>query len=768
MKNKSLIKKTLIISVYLLVAAIGSGAAVFISELEELPDVRNLEKYRPILPAQVYDKDGNLIHEFAVEKRVLVTYRDIPKKVQDAIVAVEDANFWKHTGIYPIAIIRAFIKNMRAGKVVQGGSTITQQLATLLFLNREVSYRRKLKEALLAIQIEHKYSKEEILTLYCNQVFYGHGIYGIEAAANFYFNKHLKDLTLEEAALLAAIPKKAAEYSPILHPENAKKRRDYALKRMAEEGFISKEEADNAIKKPIKLADRTNDIEFAAYFIEEVRKQIEQKYGFDGLYEKGLKIYTTLDAKYQRIAEDALRRGLINLQKEKKWKNNLPHIAFKDIKELYNIDFKEWHNKIEERAILPAIVTEVSDTAILLKLSNYKVILPTEKWSWTRIKKGTDLMKVGDVALISIEKIDDENKLITASLEVEPEIEGAIVVIEIGTGKIKAMSGGYSFRRSKFNRATQAYRQSGSSIKPFIYAAAFEKGYTPADLVEDEPITFIDPSTHKVWSPQNYTGDFLGTVTFRRALELSRNTPSVRILNKIGVNSLIEIAKKANISSSIQPYLSSALGASDVTLLELSAAYASFANQGIYVKPYYIEKVIDIEGNTLEEHKTILSEVVSAETAYQITSILEGVIQRGTAVKAKVLKKKIAGKTGTTDDYTDGWFIGYNPSLLTGVWVGYDEKKTLGYKWIGSKVALPIWIDFMSKAIEDYPDEDFNPPSNIVLIPIDRYTGLRASPHCSSVIIEAFVKGAEPTDFCSCSKNIANPSKDENEESALD
>lgn len=768
MKKKSLIKKILIITVYLLVAAIGSGIAVFVSEFEELPDIRNLEKYRPILPAQVYDKDNNLIHEFAVEKRVLVTYKDIPKKVQDAIVAVEDANFWEHTGVYPIAIMRAFIKNIEAGKVVQGGSTITQQLATLLFLNREVSYRRKLNEALLAIQIEHNYSKEEILTLYCNQVFFGHGIYGIEAAANFYFNKHLKDLTLEEAALLAAIPKKAAEYSPILNPANAKKRRDYVLTRMAEEGFITNQEAKNAIAKPIKLAIRNNDIETAAYFIEEVRKQIEQRYGYEGLYTKGLKIYTTLDMNLQKIAERVLRRGLINLQKEKRWKNNLPHISLKDKKELYNVEFKEWKIKIEEQDILPAIVTDVTQQEIKLRIANYKTILTPEKWKWTRIKNGEQLLQVGDVALVSIDKIDEENKTIIASLEVEPEIEGAILTIEIGTGRIKAMVGGYSFRRSKFNRATQAYRQAGSSIKPLIYAAAFEKGFKAADLVEDAPITFIDPATHKIWSPQNYTGDFLGIMTLRRALELSRNTPSVRILNKIGIDKLIEIAKRANIRSPIQPYLSSALGASDVTLLELAAAYTSFANQGIYVKPYYIEKIVDIDGNTIEEYHPFLSEVMSAETAYQITSVLEGVILRGTAVKAKSLNRKLAGKTGTTDDYTDGWFIGYNTSLLTGVWVGYDEKKPLGNKWIGSKVALPIWMDFMKEAIANLPDEDFYPPSDIILIPIDRFTGLRASPQCPSVIIEAFVKGTEPTEFCSSEKHIAKPKIEQEEETAID
>jgi len=768
MKKRNLAKKLIIISIYLIIAAIGSATAVFISEMEELPDVRNLERYRPILPAQVYDKDGNLIHEFAVEKRVLVTYKDIPKVVQDAIVAAEDANFWKHTGVYPIAIIRAFIKNLEAGKIVQGGSTITQQLATLLFLNREVTYKRKLKEALLAIQIEHNYSKEEILTLYCNQVFYGHGIYGIEAAANFYFNKHINELSLEEAALLAAIPKKAAEYSPILQPENAKKRRDYVLTRMAEEGFITHEEAKKAIAKPIKLAVKTHDIESAAYFIEEVRKIIEQKYGYDGLYTKGLKIYTTIDMKLQKLAEKALRRGLINLQKEKKWKGNLPHLSFKDEKELNNIEFKEWNSKIAEQDILPAIVSSVEPQKITLKLANYKIIMTPEKWSWTRIKNAEQLVKKGDVVLVSVEKIDEENKTITASLEVEPEIEGAIVAIEIGTGRIRAMSGGFSFRRSKFNRATQAYRQAGSSIKPLIYAAALEKGFTPADLVEDAPITFIDPMTHKVWSPQNYSGNFLGVMTLRRALELSRNTTSVRILNRIGVNSLVEIAKKANISSPIQPYLSSALGASEVTLLELSAAYTAFANQGIYVKPYYIEKIVDIDNNTIEEHRPIISEVMSAETAYQITSILEGVILRGTAIKAKSLNRKLAGKTGTTDDYTDGWFIGYNTSLLTGVWVGYDEKKTLGYHWIGSKVALPIWIDFMKEALADSPDEDFHPPSNIVLIPIDRFTGLRASPECTSVIIEAFVKGTEPTEFCSPLRHALKPKLDEEETTTSD
>ncbi len=747
-EKRKFIKKLMIISAYIIVVAIGSSAAVIISELEEMPDVKSLERYKPILPAQVYDADNKLIHEFAVEKRVLVKFQDIPKIVQDAIIAAEDAHFWQHTGIYPIAIIRAFISNLRAGRIVQGGSTITQQLAKLLFLTPERTFKRKMKEALLAIQIEHNYSKEEILTLYCNQIYFGHGIYGIEAAANFFFGKHLNQLKLEEAALLAGIPKAAGEYSPLLNYKNALERRNYVLRRMYEENFITEKEAKEAMAEPIKLANKSEDVEFAAFFIEEVRKYIERKYGYEGLYTAGLKVYTTLDSKMQMLAEEALRKGLHNLAKKQKFNKNLMHISFSKSSELEYVSFKEWQN-MKEGKILPGVIIEVSSEEAIAKIDQYKCYMNFKSWEWTNIKKATELFKVGDVPLLRIDSIDNEKNLITCELEQEPPFEGAIFVMEIGTGRIKAMVGGYSFRRSKFNRTTQALRQPGSAFKPIIFAAAFEKGFTPADIIEDAPITFVNPYTHQVWSPGNYTGDFLGFITLRRALELSRNTTSVRLLNKIGVKSLIDMAKRLGIQSPIQPYLSSALGASDVTLYELVSAYSVFANQGIYVEPYFITKIIDADGNVLEEHHPFLREALSAEVAYLVTDVLKGVIERGTAVKAKSLNRILAGKTGTTDDFTDAWFIGYSPSLIAGVWVGYDEKKSLGKNQIGGRVALPIWIDFMKEALKDKPNEDFSVPANIEFIPIDRITGLRASVGCPSVILEAFIKGTAPISHCS-------------------
>lgn len=752
-EKRKFIKKLLIISAYIIVVAIGSSAAVFISELEEMPDVKNLEKYKPILPAQVYDSDNNLIHEFAVEKRVLIKFQDIPKIVQDAIIAAEDAHFWQHTGIYPIAIIRALVSNLRAGRIVQGGSTITQQLAKLLFLNPERTFKRKIKEALLAIQIEHNYSKEEILALYCNQIYFGHGIYGIEAASNFFFNKHLNQLTLEEAALLAGIPKAAGEYSPLINYKNALERRNYVLRRMYEENFISEKEAKEAMSKPIILANKANNSEFAAFFLEEVRKYIEKKYGYDGLYTEGLKIYTTLDTKMQIAAEKAIRAGLHNLSKRQKFNGKLMHLSYSDKSELEFVSFKEWNN-IEEGEIIPGIIIEVSSQEAVAKIAKYRCLMNFKSWEWTKIKEATRLFKIGDVPLLRVNKIDNEKNLIECELEQEPDMEGALLAMEIGTGKIKAMVGGYSFRKSKFNRAIQALRQPGSAFKPIIFAAAFEKGFTPADIIEDAPITFVNPYTHQVWSPGNYTGDFLGFITLRRALELSRNTTSVRLLDKIGVNSLINVAKRLGIKSPIQPYLSSALGASDVSLYELVSAYSVFANQGIYVEPYFISKILDSEGNILEEHHPILMEALSAEVAYLVTYVLEGVIERGTAVKAKSLNRILAGKTGTTDDFTDAWFIGYSPSLIAGVWVGYDEKKSLGRNQIGGRVALPIWIDFMKEALKDKSNEDFSVPSGIEFIPIDRITGLRSSPGCKSVILEAFIKGSAPTAHCSATQHI--------------
>jgi penicillin-binding protein 1A len=627
---------------------------------------------------------------------------------------------------------------------VEGGSTLTQQLAKMLFLKPEKTMERKMLEAMLAVQLERRYTKDEVFLFYCNQVYLGHGVYGVQAASNYYFGKSAKDLDLQEAALLAALPKAPQDFSPYTHAERALARRNHVLNRMVEEKFINKQTADATMELPLGVRPARPKSSIAPYYTEEIRKYLEEKYGYSGIYENGLQVYSNLDMNMQQIADRALSRGTRKLDKKHGWREIQIRLKPEEIQTYWA---PEWSVPLQPDTIVRGVVTDVTDRLVKVRIANQEVDLLPSGWAWTRHKDASSLVKKGDLTEFRIKEMKDD-KIISIDLDQTPLVEGALIAMEIKTGKIRAMIGGSDFAVKKFNHATQALRQTGSAFKPFVYAAAFERGYTPSDVMVDAPISYHNPWNNETWSPKNYTNDYLGPMTLRRALELSRNTIAVKLLEQIGVKYAIGYIDRFEASPNMQPYLPLALGASEATLIDMVRAYSAFGNQGLMMKPYYIEKILDRDGNLLEQDLPQPKEVMRADIAYLMTDVLQGVTIRGTAVKARILNRPAAGKTGTTDDCTDAWFIGYTPTMICGVWVGYDEKKSLGKKETGAEAALPIWIEFMQAFLKDKPVEEFQATSNIVTLAIDRLTGLRATPDCTDVIIESFVAGTEPAEYC--------------------
>ena len=744
-RKKKVFKNVLITLLYFFSISIGSLFGFFLSYLNRLPQVEQSETFRPNVPGQVYSSDGKLIEEFAVEKRVMLRSIDeISPYLKNALIAVEDAHFYQHPGVDPWGILRALYVNLKTGRVVEGGSTLTQQLAKLLFLKPEKTMERKIQEAMLAVQLERRYTKDEVFLLYANQIYLGHGIYGVQAASHYYYGKPAKDLTLEEAALIAALPKAPENFSPYTNPEQAMKRRNHVLQRMIQEKSITKLAGEEAKQNPLGVKTVVPKVSVAPYFTEEIRKYLEGKYGYSGIYESGLQINSTLDPGMQSAAERALDKGVRALDRRHGFRKITTILKEQEMEHYRSPD---WAELFEPGRIVKGVITEVNPRQIVVRIRKESVILLPEGWSWTGRKDPESIFVRGMVTDFKITEMKDD-RIAAIVLDQPPVVDGAIVAMDIKTGKVFALVGGSDFTTKKFDRATQAYRQTGSAFKPFIYAAAFERGFTPSDVMVDAPISYYDPWSKKTWSPQNYTGDFLGSMTLRRALELSRNTIAVRLLEQIGVKYAIRYIEHFEVNKNMQPYLPLALGASEATLMDMVRAYGAFANQGLMMRAYLVEKVLDRDGNLLEQNLPFAKEVMRADVAYLMTDVLQGVIRRGTAVKAKKLKRPLAGKTGTTDDCTDAWFIGYTPSLVVGVWVGYDEKKSLGKKETGAEAALPIWIDFMETVLKDKPVEEFQATSNIVTIAIDRHSGLRATPDCTDVILESFVAGTEPKQYC--------------------
>ena len=767
--KKKLIKAFLIIFLLASGIILGSMLGAYMAINQNLPAISELEEFEPSIITYIHGDNGEVIGEYAIEKRIEVPYEEIPEVLIRAIIATEDARFYGHRGIDFRGILRAVkedIKIRRRPGRLHGGSTISQQLARELFLHRKQTVRRKLKEVLLALQIEKRYSKEEIVTMYCNQFNLGHGAYGVEAASRLYFGKKASELNLEESAMIAGILRGPSVYSPYRNPELTLRRRNHVLNRMVEEGVLSKEEGEEARTKPLNVLPlHRSDSEFAAYFREEVRKYLEKNYGADALYREGLKVYTTLNTEYQRYAEEAICEGLRRLDKRQGWrddKRNLIEEGIENLEELEATALSSWIKpSLEEEQIIEAVVLSVSRNEASVKIKDYLGKLRNNDIAWTETKNLKNLIKRGNVIHVKIKKIKEEEKELLVSLDQEPILEGAFLAIEPQTGQIRAMVGGYSFERLKFNQTTQALRQSGSAIKPMLYTAALENGFTPANIIIDEPTEFIDRWSEEPWIPQNYDQKYKGAVTLRKGLEESRNIVTAKLLEFISPQTGVDYCQKFGITSPVYPYLALSLGAFEVRLIELVSALTTFPNKGIRIKPYFITRIEDKGGNILEETKVESEEVISPQMAYMMTYLLQGVVQRGTARAAAFLEKSLAGKTGTTDDYTDAWFIGFSPSLCAGVWVGHEKEKiTIGERQSGAVAALPIWIDFFQSIVEEEKrkaeeeeiepvEEEFEVPPNLVFVEIDRKTGLLATPFCLFPMKEIFFPGTEPARFCS-------------------
>ena len=716
-----------------------------------LPQIKNLEDIKPVVMTTLYDDRNAPIKDFAIEKRIIIKSTDIPAALKKALVAAEDNQFYSHWGINFRGFIRA-VGGVLLHKKWGGGSSITQQLARGLFLAPEFSISRKLQEMLLAIQIEKKYTKDQILTFYCNKIFLGGSIYGVEAAARYYFGKTVKEINVAEAALIACIvPNPNGLYSIFKRSENVLKRRNYVLLKMLLLKFISAKEYQEAlaVKIPEKPSDAGSE-SLADYFTEDTRKYLEAKYGDNLLYKGGLRVFTTLNGEMQRWAEDALCEGLRALDKRRGWRSreklfNLPENRL----DLHKYKLPAWENaRIEPGQILEGVVMEVGKTKAAVRIARFGGELQATAAKWTN-RPLPRLLKTGDVALFRILAVDMAKKRLELGLEQEPNVEGALLAVDNKTGEIKAMVGGYSFQKSKFNRAIQALRQTGSTFKPIIYTAALEHGFSPATIIQDEPFSYMDEWTGKLWEPRNHKGDFLGPLTFRRALELSRNVVTARILQAITPEIGVQYAKKFGITSDLKPYMSLALGAFEVTLKEMVEAFTVFANYGVRVNSYFIRSICDLNNNIIEENFPERKQVVEKETAFIMNYLLQGVVRSGTGWRARALPAPVGGKTGTTNDFTDAWFIGFTPTLTVGVWVGFDQKKSLGEEMTGAEAASPIFVKFMENYLNKYPETNkFRVPSGVYMINIDKYTGKLLTPDCLYPLNEAFLPGTEPIEFC--------------------
>ncbi len=761
---KKLLKWMIVLVVVLGLFLACGAAALWYLWSSNLPYIGSLREYNPPIVSVIYSSDGQVIGRFWEEKRIVIPLEQVPKHVIYAFVAAEDARFFEHKGLDLMGILRALIKNITAGKIEQGGSTITQQVTrSLLLKNTKRTYRRKAREALLSIQIEKNFSKDRILYLYLNQIYLGHGAYGVEAAARTYFGKSASELDLAEAALLAGLPQAPARYSPVTHFERAKARQRYVLQRMREEGYISKEEEIRAYNEELEIRGSEEDyFHRAPYFTEYVRQYLLKKYGRERLYRGGLKVYTTLDLEMQKAAQAALNKGLRELDKREGYRGPLRHLRPDEITS-YKQEQQEkvLVDDLKQGQIVEGVVEKIDHQHNWAEvwIGGKSAVLPFSEMKWARkpdpkvpyyragIKHVSEALSEGDVILVRLKKPGKSPFSWVVSLEQSPEIQGALLCMEPDTGMVRAMVGGRDFTISQFNRAVQARRQPGSAFKPIIYAAALDKGMSPADVIVDAPFVSDNGEDEKVWKPRNYKGRFFGPTLLRTALAKSRNVITVKILKRIGVDYVISYARQLGIKSTLNADLSLALGSSGLSLLELTRAYCVFASGGYLPQPIFVKRVVDRNGQVIEENQPTSEQVISQQTAYVMTDLLKAVVQEGTGWRVKALHRPAAGKTGTTNDLRDAWFLGYTPQLVTGVWVGYDDRTPMGKGETGSRAASPIWLYFMKEALKKMPVEDFSVPEGVVFAKIDAETGLLASPFSKKTVFQAFREGTEPHQY---------------------
>jgi penicillin-binding protein 1A len=683
-----------------------TAAGIYFYLSENLPKISSLKDYQPPVITTVYSDDNRKIGEFYLERRIVLPLDKMPTTLKAAFISAEDARFYKHKGIDILSIIRAFFKNIEAGTIVQGGSTITQQVTKSFFLTPEKSYIRKIKEAILAYRIDKRFTKEEILFLYLNQIYLGHGAYGVEAASENYFGKSAQELTLAECAVLAGLPQAPSRYSPFRYPERAKQRQIYVLNRMVAEDYITNIQATEAINQILDIKPKRNwYIEEVPVYTEHIRRYIEKEYGPDVLYKDGLNIFTAVNIEMQKIARQEIEKGLYDLDKRQGYRGPLKHLAPEEI-ETYSKELQKEldESPLEKGKIITGVVIEVDDIndTVIVRMGNKLGIIRIDDMRWARrpdpeiayyearVQHPGEVLKVGDVVQAKIiEKIFNTDRWWLA-LEQDPKAQAALLCIESETGHVKVMVGGKDFKESQFNRAVQSRRQPGSAFKPIIYAAAIDKGYTPATTIIDSPIVFEDRERDFTWKPRNYKERFYGPTLFREALAKSRNVVTIKI---------IDYARNLGINSNLNRDLSIALGSSGVSLLELVRAYSVFNNLGYLVQPIFITRIVDRNGNVMEEANPVRKKVIESNTAYIMTTLLEGVVKHGTGHRVRALNRPVAGKTGTTNNLFDAWFAGYTPRYTTGTWVGFDDESPLGKSETGSRAASPIWLGFMKKVL---------------------------------------------------------------------
>ncbi|MDJ0984522.1 MAG: PBP1A family penicillin-binding protein [Desulfobacterales bacterium] len=762
-------------------AAASVGVYFYLSK--NLPQISSLTQYHPPIITTVYSDDGRKIAEFFEERRIIKPLEEMPSALINAFIAAEDSRFYKHKGIDFYSILRAFFKNLEAGTIVQGGSTITQQVTKSFLLTPQKTYTRKIKEAILAYRIDKAFNKKEILYLYLNQIYLGHGAYGVEAAAENYFGKSISELNLAECAILAGLPQAPSKYSPFRHPERAKQRQIYVLNRMVAEGYIPQSKASEAINTEVEIKPRRNlYIEQIPYYTEQVRRYVEEKYGREVLYTQGLKIYTAANIEMQNIAQDEIVKGLHELDKRQGFRGPLKRLAPEEI--------ESFSEKIQAELEKDPLVVGRTTKGVVIKVDNKnktvtvrignslgKIALADMEWARkpdievayyeVKVKRPSEALTSGDVIWVKVKEKTEESDVWQLALEQEPEAQAALLCLEAETGFVKAIVGGRDFRDSQFNRAFQSRRQPGSAFKPLIYAAALDKHYeeeperfyTPASVIIDSPIVFEDEERDFTWKPKNYKERFFGPTLMRDALAKSRNVVTIKILQDIGIDYAIEYANKLGIHSDLSKDLSIALGSSGVSLLELTKAYSVFANRGYLIEPVFITKIEDRDGNVLEEMSPERIKVIDETTAYLMTHLLEGVVKHGTGWRVKALNRPVAGKTGTTNNLFDAWFMGYTARYITGTWVGFDDEAPLGKSETGSRAASPIWLGFMQRIVADKTPKIFEVPEGVVFTQIDAETGLLPIPESKETVFVCFKEGTEPTEYSLKPGEIADTSE---------
>ena len=689
----------------ILTAVFGGLFGMLLGYSFDLPQVQELQQIRPNVVSYVYSADGQILGDYALERRILVTYDQIPEQLKQTIIAAEDSNFFEHSGIDFGRFLITAVRNIQRGQLA-GASTLTMQLCKLRFTGPEKRLERKIKDMMFALQTEKHFTKEQIFTLYFNQIYMGHGIYGIAAAADFYFKKRIDELTLAESALLAGILNVPGRYSPIRYPDRALRRRAYALRRMKEEGFITGDQYEEAMTEPLQINQKGAD-QTAAYFVEWVRQHLERNYSTERIWQGGLKIHTSLDSQFQAAAREALRKGLLSFDKQTHpWQGAEENVAGDSDKDLSNSSHSEWRQIFSPGQIVHGLILEVDRSKAVVKLGSYTAEIGPQEIAWTELTRVDKALKRGDVVPFLIERVDRENQTLKVRLERIPEVQGGFLVLDNKTGAIRAMVGGFDFEYSKFNRSTQALRQPGSVFKVFTYAAALESGRSPFDTLLDAPVYYQD-ALGRPYEPRNSDGKFKGLIPLYQALAESRNVPTLRLARALGIESVIEIAQRFGIRRDFVPVLPIALGAGEITLRDITSSFTVFGNGGVRARPFFISRVEDFNGVVLEENEPSFEQVLTPDVNSKMVYMLRNVVRQGTAVRARALGFPIAGKTGTTNEATDTWFVGFTPSMTVGVWVGYDEKKSLGEKIFSTNLALPIWIDFMQRIEERIPKGDF-------------------------------------------------------------